>query len=188
MPKPVLIALLEDDYHQAEATENILRDVFHEPFVDRHYTLSAFIEALRHYEENTPPAIFILDMMLPWTYPSEEMTEPPVSFDYGRGGMFAVEALRSHSRLADVPCVFHTAIAVPTEQLPRRTVWASKADFDSLHLVVRSVTIATHPDAQLILRPSLGRHDDILEAKPGLAGFSVDLRRAYRRMKAQFTE
>jgi CheY-like chemotaxis protein len=106
----MIVVLIDDDQAQADEIEAALARVCGGVEVKRHETEHDFCAALGRYEQD-PPDVFIIDMMVPWTIPSE--SQPPAP-DEVRSGKYYTAGFRCLDRLAktavlcDVPRLLYT--------------------------------------------------------------------------------
>lgn len=101
--------VVEDDYHQAQWTADLLKEEFGEAVeLER---ISTQHEFLTRFEEIAlrQPACIILDVMLPWT--DKEVSEEPSSVDsFMTAGIQCCRKLRGDSRTANTQVLIYTVM------------------------------------------------------------------------------
>ncbi len=106
------IVLVEDDPTQADLISEMLKKEFSNISLEQIWTESDFGANLTHYTES-PPDLFIIDVMLPWAEPSPNMPVAPdkVQQDgYFRAGLRCVEQLANHPQLQKIPVILCTIL------------------------------------------------------------------------------
>lgn len=105
------IFLLEDDYLQSDWQIKVLRREFPNRLVELHETESEFVAALPGLVEY-PPAVFILDVMLRWDNPGQNIPKPDDVRQEGfyRAGLRCMKLIRETPELAHIPIVLYTML------------------------------------------------------------------------------
>jgi CheY-like chemotaxis protein len=106
----VRVLVVEDDHVQAEQARAALESAFPAIEVQRLATESQFYERLDAIRQS-PPDLFLLDVMLRWADPSPEM--PPAPADVRRAGFYTA-GVRCLSLLLDHPSTRHVPVILWT--------------------------------------------------------------------------
>ena len=172
------IVLIEDDDLQRDDVCEHLEESIPGALVGCVPSERAFKEILP-YLVRMPPDLLIADVMLRWDRHATESTPIDVERGDARGGIRCVEALLEHAETRYLPIIVYTVLERfdLNERFPDNVIFLQKeADLDELVLRVRSLFPSSKPkdDAE----SWWARLWDAVEAKPGWAGFSFDLKRA----------
>lgn len=138
------ILLLEDDYLQAESIENELHQKIRNAEVVVLKTESEFYSYLDELAANSEvkvPDVAILDVMVPWETPTENMTKPPPEIrtegSY-RAGIRCVKKLLNRGETKGIKMILYSIlekedIAQDLRSLPKGvTLVTKRQDLDEL--------------------------------------------------------
>lgn len=103
------IVLVEDDPLQSETTANALRRGFGDAEIECIETEHDFMTSLARWR-CAPPALFIVDVMLPWLLPGDEETLPAPAGGYRLAGVRCAKAVLAEARISSVPIILHSVI------------------------------------------------------------------------------
>jgi hypothetical protein len=97
---------------------------------------------------NSPPDLFLLDVMVKWADASPDMTEPPTEVEaekYFRAGLRCHRKLLKNDRTATIPVVLYTVLEQSdmnqaAENIPSHVVLASKTgDLNGLIAIIKEL-------------------------------------------------
>jgi len=106
------LLIVEDDYLQADRLRGVLRDHYPGAEVNRIRTEHEFMERMGELRKN-PPDIALLDIMVRWTDPADNMPEPPAEVEeegYHLAGIRCMKRLRETEETAGVPIILYTVL------------------------------------------------------------------------------
>lgn len=106
------IILVEDDHLQAEWAKSILEKAFGSVLIKRISTESEFYANLETFE-NSPPDLFVIDVMLRWTDPRPNMQPPPeevVKDGFYRAGLRCERKLSEREKTRSIPVILYTVL------------------------------------------------------------------------------
>ncbi len=129
------IVLVEDNSDWSEDAANALQIAFPDATIIRVYSEHEFVSMLPDFRR-APPTIFVVDIMLPWCEPSNDMPEAPEDVKgngFWRAGARCRHRLTEVPELAAVPVVFWSIISrsdlellYKDQHLPSATYHVSK--------------------------------------------------------------
>jgi CheY-like chemotaxis protein len=147
------IVILEDDHLQEDLLTGRLEQAFPGARVDTVATEQEFRDRLDDFRRDRPD-IFVMDVMLRWTFPSPRSAAPPPEVEaggYQRAGFRCAELVFRDPGLRDVPVVYYTILeGLDLDEDIRRLsgvpayVRKSK-DHDYLARRIRQLTAAPQP-------------------------------------------
>jgi CheY-like chemotaxis protein len=139
----MLIILIEDDPVQADLMEKAMRQRLHaETF--RIATESEFLARFEEIPKRSPAAI-VIDVMLRWADPAEQMPSKPADYrqtgGYRRAGLRCRKKLTEDRRTRTIPAILYTVLAKDSLQTDiADSVYVQKGDgFDHLLDRLRSL-------------------------------------------------
>jgi CheY-like chemotaxis protein len=106
------IVIVEDDHLQEGPLEDQIRDTFPSARIRTVATEEEFRTRLDDFRRD-PPDLFVMDVMLRWSYPSPASTPAPPDVargGYQRAGLRCVRLMAEDPALRDVPVVFYTIL------------------------------------------------------------------------------
>lgn len=106
------ILVVEDDHLQYDPIQDSLKQAFPDAKVDRISTESQF-RLFIDSEQAGLPDLVVLDVMLAWAVPSENMPEPPqavIEGGYYRAGFRCEQLLAQHERTKGIPAILYTVL------------------------------------------------------------------------------
>jgi CheY-like chemotaxis protein len=111
---PYRFWVVEDDHLDAEAIRQGLEVHFKRAEVVVMRTERDFCQAIESQSERRPDLI-IIDVMLPWAFPEEEMTEEDIPRQvleegFYTAGLRCANRLKANGRLAQVPYLLYTGL------------------------------------------------------------------------------
>lgn len=104
--------IVEDDYLQADTLEDVLLERYPGAEVDRIRTEHQFMGRIDELRKK-PPDIALLDIMVRWTDPTDNMPDPPSEVEEGGyfgAGIRCMKKLRSVEETADMPIILYTVL------------------------------------------------------------------------------
>jgi len=106
------IVIVENDYLQYDWMEDVFRRYFPDWNVSQIKTELEFRNKLEQLAVR-PPNVIIMDVMLQWTTPSENVQRPPKEVSEGghhTAGLRCEELLRKDKRTEDIPVILYTVL------------------------------------------------------------------------------
>jgi len=106
------IIIVDDDNLQAEWLMAMLKDFFQNSKIEWVDTEYEFRSRIDEFAED-PPDIIVMDVMLRWTYPSEDMPVLPDEVEkegFYTAGFRCEELLSGKEALKNVPLIFYTVL------------------------------------------------------------------------------
>lgn len=148
------VVLVEDDGLQAKEIQDALRRQYKAVEIERIESEQAFRLRMKNWKSN-PPAMFIIDVMLPWMRPGDEkIMNPPKGATYREAGLRCVKLALKEPLTSGVPIIIHSVIAADDVRrklgkighLPSNILIVTKDGMaEKLGLTLRSVTMASAP-------------------------------------------
>lgn len=144
------IVSLEDDEPFWTLLKDALEDAFPRPNLDWIHTESEFYNNFRKFVVD-PPDIFLIDIMVKWADPIENMATPPqevVEQGYYRAGLRCRKLLLENSATKLIPVILFTVlersdIENVVHEFPANTTFVGKSgDFRELITAIKE--LATH--------------------------------------------
>jgi CheY-like chemotaxis protein len=133
------IVVVEDDPLEADLIRKGLEQAFPDLAIDRISTESEFQFRLDSLTKE-PPDVFIVDMMLRWAEPSENMPEPPTEVrdeGFWRAGLRCQRMLASREETQAIPVILYTVLEKSDIDFegPSRNVIHLRKDSDQTALI-----------------------------------------------------
>lgn len=187
---PVRVIIVEDDHLQAEAFASAVRRAFRLAEIITIHTESEFRTRFESLRAN-PPSLFVLDVILRWSNPSEELGNPPEEATVDgiyRGGMRCLRMILATPEIQDVPVIVYSVVAHEAIEerrvvLPAHVVVLDKSSNDNLLVrAVRSLITAQMDASPLTQDRAVDSSPlDMLELKPNFFGVGVNFNEVLRR-------
>jgi len=106
------IVIVEDDHLQEGPLEDQIRDAFSPARITTVATEEEFRRRLGDFRRD-PPDLFVMDLMLRWSYPSRTAIPAPPDVargGYQRAGLRCARLMAEDPALCEVPVVFYTIL------------------------------------------------------------------------------
>lgn len=142
------IVLVEDDHLQAEWIEARLREAFHGVEVERISTEQEFYARFEAIAVARPD-VFIVDNMLRWTDPKQDMPAPPPEVQvngFYRAGLRCKDKIIAHEQTRHTPIILYTVLDdldldQALQDKPPNVIYLRKdSDPEPLIRIIREVT------------------------------------------------
>jgi len=119
---PSKVLLVEDDYIQAEWITEMLERAFPYATVEPMATEAEFYSSIERIA--SPPGrpdVVLMDVMLPWAYPTPDMSPPPDNVrreGYRRAGLRCAEMLANREATKNIPVILFTVLTQDDLEAP----------------------------------------------------------------------
>jgi predicted nucleotide-binding protein len=171
------IILVEDEAEQSQTSKTEIEQRFPGSNVQVIETESEFLRSLPEFQR-CPPALFIFDMMLPWSsIDSYEKAGSPLGYPK-TAGLRCAKAVLANKATAQVPMIVHSVLSVAEIRPelgtvpPNLAILEKRATSENLLLMVNSLLRAAHHSNLVPPSPEIfivHGHDD--EAKETVARY-----------------